>query len=54
MSRVNKGKTDLWTTRPDVASMLVDKELGYTISSVSQVCNGNASHHRHKHFRFID
>lgn len=27
MSRVNKGKTDLWTTRPDVASMLVDNEV---------------------------
>lgn len=31
MSRVNKGKTDLWTTRPDVAYMLVDKELGYIV-----------------------
>lgn len=30
MSRVNKGKTDLWTTRPDVASILVDKELSKT------------------------
>lgn len=33
MSRVNKGKTDLWTTRPDVASMLVDDELGYNVTS---------------------
>lgn len=30
------------------------KKDGYTVSSVSQVCNGNASHHKHKHFRFID
>ena len=30
MSRVNKGKTDLWTTLPDVASMLVDKEVSKT------------------------
>lgn len=33
MPRAIKGKTDLWTTRPDVASMLVDKELGYTVTS---------------------
>lgn len=31
MPKAIKGKTDLWTTRPDVASMLVDKKLGYTI-----------------------
>ena len=30
MSSVNKGKTDLWTTRPDVASMLVDDEVSKT------------------------
>lgn len=33
MPRAIKGKTDLWTTRPDVASMLVDDELGYNVTS---------------------
>ena len=33
MPKAIKGKTDLWTTRPDVASMLVNKDFGYTVTS---------------------
>lgn len=29
------GKTDLWTTSPDVASMLLDKDIGYQVTSGS-------------------
>lgn len=35
MPRAIKGKTDLWTTSPNVAAMLVDKELGYTVTNGS-------------------
>lgn len=30
------GKNDLWTTHPDIANHLVDKELGYTVTSRSE------------------
>lgn len=35
MARVVKGKTDLWTTHPDIASMLVNPEDGYNLSAHS-------------------
>ena len=30
-----RGETDLWTTSPDIAAMLVNKEFGYTVTSGS-------------------
>lgn len=35
MARVVKGKTDLWTTHPNIASMLVNPEDGYNLSAHS-------------------
>ena len=35
MARVVKGKTDLWTTNPDVACLLANPEEGYELSAHS-------------------
>lgn len=35
--KVKIGLNDLWTTRPDVASMLKDKDLGYTCMEFSNI-----------------
>lgn len=35
MAKIVKGKNDLWTTHPDIASMLVNPEDGYNLSAYS-------------------